>query len=167
MGITPCSNSIIAISMGSPLPISINTGAPKEIWSALAPIILARSYRVNLVSLTCVTSKQIPESLINALFIYSSYLNTKYFFPRVPLRVVHVLFILPYPEKMGLLRFELKSRRPERHRMDQATLQPLLTGTVQAGPPALHESAAFACSSIVRFRDRRVLYLRLQFRFVF
>jgi hypothetical protein len=56
--------------MGSPLPISINTGAPSEIWSALAPIILARSYRVNLVSLTYVTSKQIPESLINALFMF-------------------------------------------------------------------------------------------------
>ncbi len=67
---------------------------------------------------------------------------------------------------MGLLRFELKSRRPERHRMDQATLQPLLTGTVPAGPPTPHESAAFACSSIVRFQDRRVLYLRLRSEFV-
>ncbi len=124
MGITPCSNSIIAISMGSPLPISINTGAPREIWSALAPIILARSYRVNLVSLTCVTSKQIPESLINALFIYSSYLNTKYFFSQSPSESGSCSIHLPYPEKMGLLRFELKSRRPERHRMDQATLQP-------------------------------------------
>ena len=28
-------------------------------------------------------------------------------------------------ERMGLLRFELRSRRPERRRIDQATLQPL------------------------------------------
>ena len=60
-----------------------------------------------------------------------------YFFPRVPLGVVHVLFhsrVL----RMGLLRFELRSQRPERYRMDQATLQPLLTGTVPGGPPAQH-----------------------------
>ncbi len=60
---------------------------------------------------------------------------------------------------MGLLRFELRSQRPERYRMDQATLQPLLTGTVPGGPPTLHGSAAFACSSIVRFPDQSGLYL--------
>jgi len=68
---------------------------------------------------------------------------------------------------MGLLRFELRSQRPERYRMDQATLQPLLTGTVPAGPPAQHESAAFACSSTVRFQGRQVPYPGLQFLSVF
>ena len=50
MGKIPISSSSIAISIGlvTFLGGSIRTGAPREIWRALAPIILARSNLVNL-----------------------------------------------------------------------------------------------------------------------
>ena len=80
--------------MGSLRLVSIITGAPMAICKALAPIILAFSYRVY------------------------------FFFKRSPQK-----------RGMGLLRFELRFQRvshircPERWRMDQATLQPLVVLT--------------------------------------
>nr|QNO44716.1 hypothetical protein FHHLOMNB_00002 [Methanosarcinales archaeon ANME-2c ERB4] len=56
IGSTPSSSSRNAMSIGSPVSGLISTGAPSEIWSARAPMMRARSYRVycsNVVASSC------------------------------------------------------------------------------------------------------------------
>jgi len=92
MGMVSLLYSSMAISNGSIRVVVISKGAPIDICRALAPIILARSYRVYVCD--CILRPQIDT--IN----------------------------------MGSLRFELRSLRPERNRMVQATLRPLALITI-------------------------------------
>jgi hypothetical protein len=89
MGMVLLLYSSMAISSGSIRVVAISKGAPIDICRALAPIILARSYRVYVC--VCILRPQ-NDSLFNGT--------------------------------MGSLRFELRSLRPERNRMVQATLRP-------------------------------------------
>lgn len=90
MGMVLLLYSSMAISSGSIRVVVISKGAPIDICRALAPIILARSYRVYVC--VCILRPQ-NDNFFNVT--------------------------------MGSLRFELRSLRPERNRMVQATLRPL------------------------------------------